>query len=73
MDAHDELFYRLNDPDPKVSTWAELELIGRIFGANFVERWLEWNGFEDELRGVASVSLRRSCSWWPAERGSRCQ
>jgi len=50
MDAHDELFYRMNDPDPKVRAWAELQLIGRIFGSNFVERWLEWNGFEDELR-----------------------
>ncbi len=50
MDAHDELFYRLNDPDPEVSAWAELQLIGRIFGGNFVERWLEWNGFENELR-----------------------
>ncbi len=50
MDAHDELFYRMNDPDPKVGAWAELQLIGQIFGSNFVERWLEWNGFEDALR-----------------------
>ncbi len=50
MDAHDELFYRMNDPDPKVRAWADLQLIGQIFGSNFVERWLEWNGFEDELR-----------------------
>ncbi len=50
MDAHDELFYRMNDPDPKVRAWAELQLIGQIFGSNFVERWLEWNGFEDELQ-----------------------
>ncbi len=50
MDAHDELFYRMNDPDPKVRGWAELQLIGQIFGSNFVERWLEWNGLEDELR-----------------------
>ena len=41
MDAHDELFYRMNDPDPKVRAWAELQLIGQIFGSNFVERWLE--------------------------------
>ena len=41
---------RMNDPDPKVRAWAELQLIGQIFGSNFVERWLEWNGFEDELR-----------------------
>jgi hypothetical protein len=32
MDAHDELFYRMNDPDPKVRAWAELQLIGQIFG-----------------------------------------
>jgi hypothetical protein len=51
MDANDELFYRLNDPDPKVSAWgAELQLIGQIFGSDFVERWLEWKGFEDEPR-----------------------
>ena len=50
MDAHDELFYRLNHPDPKMSAWAELQLIGQILGSNFVEQWLEWNGFEDELR-----------------------
>ncbi len=50
MDAHDELFYRINDPDPMVRAWAELQLVGQIFGSNFVERWLEWNGFEDELR-----------------------
>ncbi len=29
---------------------AELDLLHKIFGGNFVERWLEWNGFEDELR-----------------------
>lgn len=49
MDAH-ERSYRLNDPDPKVSAWAHLQLIGQIFGSDFVERWLEWNGFEDEPR-----------------------
>ncbi len=41
---------RISDPDPKVSAWAEFQLIGQIFGTNFVERWLEWNGFEDVLR-----------------------
>ena len=50
MDAHDELFYRLNDPDAHTQVMAELDLLYRIFGCNFVERWLEWNGFEDELR-----------------------
>ncbi len=48
MDAHDELFYRMYDPDPEVRAWAELQLIGQIFGSNFVERWLAWNGFEYE-------------------------
>ncbi len=57
MDAHDD--------DPKVRAWAELQLIGQIFGSNFVERWLEWNGFEDELRewraarSVSSVAKDR--------------
>ena len=50
MDAHDELFYRLNDPDPHTQVMAELDLLYKIFGGNFVERWLEWNGFEDALR-----------------------
>ncbi len=50
MDAHDELFYRLNDPDPHTQVTAELKLIGTIFSGNFVERWLEWNGFEYALR-----------------------
>ncbi len=27
MDAHDELFYRLNDPDPHTQVMAELDLI----------------------------------------------
>ncbi len=26
MDAHDELFYRLNDPDPHTQAMAELDL-----------------------------------------------
>ncbi len=30
---------------------AELDLLYKIFGGNFVERWLEWNGFEDALLG----------------------
>ncbi len=47
MDAHDELFYRLNDPDPHTQVMAELRLLAKILGDNFVERWLEWNGFED--------------------------
>jgi len=58
MDAHDELFYRLNDPDPHTQAMAELDLLDEIFGGNFVERWLKWNGFEvalrDELAGVSS-------------------
>ena len=29
---------------------AELDLLDRIFGGNFVERWLKWNGFEDALQ-----------------------
>ncbi len=29
---------------------AELDLLYKVFGGNFVERWLEWNGFEDALR-----------------------
>jgi len=50
MDAHDELFYRLNDPDPHTQVMAELDPLYKIFSGNFVERWLEWNGFEDALR-----------------------
>ncbi len=50
MDAHDELFYRLNDPDPHTQVMAELDLPYKIFGGNFVERWLEWNSFADALR-----------------------
>ena len=50
MDAHDKLFYRLNDPDPHTQAMAELDLLDEIFGGNFVERWLKWNGFEDSLR-----------------------
>ncbi len=46
MDAHDGLFYRLNDPDPHTQVMAELDLLHKIFGGNFVERWLAWNGFE---------------------------
>ncbi len=68
MDAHDELFYRLNDPDPHTQVMAELDLLYKIFGGNFVERWLEWNGFEDELR-----EWRAFRSGGAAERGSRCQ
>ncbi len=49
MDAHDKPCYRLNYPDPKVSAWAHLQLIGRIFGGKFVERWLKWHGFGDVL------------------------
>ncbi len=49
MDAHDELFYRLNDPDPKVRAWAELQLIGQIFGAT------SWSG------GSSGTALRTSC------------
>jgi len=60
MDAHDALFYRLNDPDPDVSTGAELDLLDGIFGKGFVERWLEWNGFEDALREWWSVSPGRA-------------
>ena len=56
MDAHDKLFYRLNDPDPHTQAMAELDLLDRIFGGNFVERWLEWNGFEEELREWRSAS-----------------
>ncbi|MEE9185274.1 MAG: hypothetical protein V3U39_12490 [Acidimicrobiia bacterium] len=26
------------------------DLLYKIFGGNFVERWLEWNGFADALR-----------------------
>ena len=51
MDAHDELFYRLNDPDPHTQVMAALDLLYKIFGGNFVERWPEWNGFEDALLG----------------------
>ncbi len=50
MDAHDELSYRLNDPDPHTQVMAELDLLNKIFGGNFVERRLERNGFEDALR-----------------------
>ena len=50
MDAHEKLFCRLNDPDPHTQAMAELDLLDEIFGGNFVERWLEWNGFEDALR-----------------------
>jgi len=56
MDAHDELFYRLNDPDPHTRARAELDLLDESFGGNFVERWLEWNGFEDTLREWRSAS-----------------
>ncbi len=56
MNAHDELFYRLNDPDPQTRAMAELDLLDRIFGGNFVERWLEWNDFEDALREWRSAS-----------------
>ena len=34
MDAHDELFYRLNDPDPHTRVMAELDLLYKIFGGN---------------------------------------
>ncbi len=32
MDAHDELFYRLNDPGPNTQVMAELDLLYKIFG-----------------------------------------
>ncbi len=57
MDAHDKLFYRLNDPSPRLRAMAELDLLDRIFGGNFVERWLEWNGFEEALREWRSQEL----------------
>ncbi len=61
MDAHDELFYRLNDPGPAHEAMAELDLLDEIFGGDFVERWLEWNGFEEALREWRSAySTRRS-------------
>ena len=37
MDAHDKLFYRLNDPDPHTQAVAELDMLDEIFGGNFVE------------------------------------
>jgi len=57
MDAHDKLFYRLNDPDPHTQAMAELDLLDGIFGKGFVERWLEWNGLEDALRAWRSKRL----------------
>jgi hypothetical protein len=36
---------------------AELDLLDEIFGGNFVERWLEWNGFEDALRKWTSSQV----------------
>ncbi len=79
MDAHDELFYRLNDPVPHTQVMAELDLLYKIFGGNFVERWLEWNGFEYEPRSclrqlarsearTARCSLRRLRASETAER-----
>ncbi len=79
MDAHDELFYRLNDPDPHTQVMAEVDLLYKIFGGNFVERWLAWNGFECEPRSclrqlarsearTARCSLRRLRASETAER-----
>jgi len=50
MDAHDELFDRLNDPSPQTRAMAELDLLDKIFGGTFVEQRLEWKGFEEALR-----------------------
>jgi hypothetical protein len=37
---------------------AELDLLDKIIGGNFVERWLEWNGFEEALREWRKVAPR---------------
>ena len=45
-------------PDPHTQAMAELDLLDEIFGGNFVERWLKWNGLEDALREWRSASGR---------------
>jgi hypothetical protein len=49
-------FSDLDSPDPQDEVMEELRLPHEIFGGNFVERWLEWNGFEEALREWRSAS-----------------
>ena len=39
---------------------AELDLLDRIFGLGFVERWLEWNGCDDGVRRRPAVCRTRN-------------
>jgi hypothetical protein len=39
MDAHDELFYRLDDADPRIRDLAYLLFLEELLGPEWVERW----------------------------------
>ncbi len=44
MDAHDELFYRLDDPDPRIRDLAYLLFLEELLGGEWVERWARERG-----------------------------
>ncbi len=50
MDAHDELFYRLNDRDPRIRDLAYLLFLEQLLGGKWVERWARERGKLDALR-----------------------
>jgi len=72
MDAHDELFYRLNDPDPHTQAMAELDMLDEIFGGNFVERWLKCRCQAQGLEGScgSGTAVTTLCRAGPLDRHS---
>jgi hypothetical protein len=49
-------FPDFDSPDPHDEVVEELDLLHKIIGGDFVERWLEWNGFDEQLREWRSAS-----------------
>ena len=50
MDAHNELFYRLDDADPRIRDLAYLLFLEESLGGKWVERWARKRGKLDTLR-----------------------
>ena len=56
MDAHDELFYRLDDPDPHIRDLASVAFLEELLGGQWVERWARKRGKLDALREWRNVA-----------------
>ena len=56
MDAHDELFYRLDDPDPLKRDLAYLLFLKELLGRKWVERRARERGKLDALREWRKVT-----------------